>query len=229
MHDEVVGIRRYPVKSMGGESLEHVEVDARGLAGDRWYAVVDADGRLASAKDSRRFRRRDEVLSWTAATEEDRVVVNGPDGRWVTGDPGLDAALTRRSAAAVRVLPERDVPHQDGGGVSLVGTATLGWCAQRWGVDADPRRLRVNLVVATEEPFVEETWVGRTVALGRSRLRVVERVPRCRTVDVAQDGVTPRGRWLRPLGQERDACVAVYADVVAPGTVRLGDRVRLLP
>lgn len=31
----VQALRRYPVKSMGGESLEEVEVDVRGLAGDR--------------------------------------------------------------------------------------------------------------------------------------------------------------------------------------------------
>ena len=45
-------IRRYPVKSMAGESLPTVEVDARGLVGDRWYAVVDGDGKLSSGKHS---------------------------------------------------------------------------------------------------------------------------------------------------------------------------------
>lgn len=223
----VTAIRRYPVKSMGGESLERVAVDRRGLHGDRWYAVVDGEGRLASAKDSRRFRRRDEVLDCTAATRADQVLVTGPEGTWAVGDPALDAALTRRTGSSVQVLPERDVPHQDGGAVSLVGTATLDWCAQRWDLDADPRRLRVNLVVATTVPFVEESWVGRTLGLGGCALRVVERIPRCRTIDVRQDGVEPRGRWLRPLGEERDLCVAVYADVVAPGEVGLGDRLRV--
>ena len=69
----VAAIRRYPVKSMGGESLEHVELDARGLVGDRRYAVVDGDGKLSSGKDSRRFRRRDQVFSYAAGTS--------PDGR----------------------------------------------------------------------------------------------------------------------------------------------------
>jgi uncharacterized protein YcbX len=51
-------IRRYPVKAMGGESLDSVQVEARGVLGDRRYAVVDGDGKLASGKHSRRFRRR---------------------------------------------------------------------------------------------------------------------------------------------------------------------------
>ena len=62
----VPAIRRYPVKSMGGEALERVELDARGLVGDRAYAVVDGDGKLSSGKDSRRFRRRDQVFSYAA-------------------------------------------------------------------------------------------------------------------------------------------------------------------
>ena len=60
--NEVVEIRRYPVKTMAGESLESVEVDARGLVGDRWFSVMDEEGRLASGKSSRRFRRLDGIF-----------------------------------------------------------------------------------------------------------------------------------------------------------------------
>jgi len=37
----VLSLWRYPVKSMAGEELEAVEVTARGLNGDRAYALVD--------------------------------------------------------------------------------------------------------------------------------------------------------------------------------------------
>lgn len=220
---DVLAIRRYPVKSMGGESLTSVVLDQRGLAGDRWYAVTDDDGRFACGKDSRRFRRRDAIFDHRAATVPEGVAVTGPDGSWVVGDPDLDAALSHALGDPVRVAEEADVPHQDAGSVSLVGTATLQWCADRWGLDADPRRLRVNLLVETDEPFVEEGWVGRGLAVGGVRLQVVKRIERCRTIDVAQDGTGARARWLRPLADERDMCVAVYADVVRSGTIRLGD------
>lgn len=220
---DVLTIRRYPVKSMGGESLASVVLDERGLAGDRWYAVSDDDGRFACGKDSRRFRRRDGIFDHRAATGAEGVSVTGPDGSWLVGDPDLDAALSRALGDPVRVTEEAGTPHQDAGSVSLVGTATLQWCADRWGLDADPRRLRVNLLVETAEPFVEEGWVGREVAVGDVRLQVVERIERCRTIDVAQDGTVARGRWLKPLAADRDMCVAVYADVARPGTIRLGD------
>src|SRR5690242_5898679 len=90
----VAEIRRYPVKAMGGESLEEAAVDLRGLAGDRWYAVVDGDGKLATGKSSRRFRRRDQVFEFGSRTTPDGVTVSGRGATWSVGDPGLDAALS---------------------------------------------------------------------------------------------------------------------------------------
>lgn len=224
----VASLRRYPVKSMGGEALDEAAFDLRGLAGDRWYAVEDEAGLFASGKNSRRCRRRDAVFGYAATTAPSGVVVVGRGrDQWLVGDPLLDAALTRALGATVRVAPEGAVPHQDGRAVSLVGTATLDWCARRWGVDADPRRLRANVVVATHEPFVEEAWCGREVSLGGVTLRVVQRTTRCRTIDVDQDGATTGGRWLKPLSRERDMSLGVYADVSAAGVVRVGDAVSL--
>ena len=223
----VLTIYRYPVKSMGGEALESVVVDPRGLSGDRWFAVEDGDGRLASGKDSRRFRRRDPVFDHYARTDPTGVTVTGPDGTWRVGDPALDASLSAVMGAPVRVTPESDVPHQDAGAVSLVGSATLRWCAQRWGIDADARRLRPNIVFESTDPFIEESWVGRTIRVGGATLRVVERVERCRMIDVAQVGVRDEGAWLKPLATERDMCAAVYADVVTPGRVTVGDTIEV--
>ena len=222
---KVVALRRYPVKSLGGESLGSVAVDARGLAGDRWYAVVDGDGRLAAGKDSRRFRRRDAVFSYAAHTASTSVVVTGPAGSWSVGDPALDAALSAACEAPVAVLPEDGVAHFDADAVSLIGTATLDWCRTELAVDADVRRLRTNVVVETTEPFVEESWVGSTIAIGSVELAVSERVERCRTIDLAQDGVATTTPWLKALGSSRELCVAVYAGVVTPGVLSVGDTV----
>ncbi|MDX6357254.1 MAG: uncharacterized protein QOH37_308 [Nocardioidaceae bacterium] len=219
-------IRRYPVKSMAGESLEAVEVDARGLAGDRWYAVVDGDGKLASGKHSTRFRRRDAVFEHAARTTPDGVRVSGRGGDWAVGDAALDAALSDAMGDPVRVLAEAATPHQDQGEVSLVGTASLDWCREHLGVDADRRRIRPNLVVDTSEPFVEETWTG-LVTVGTARLRFDQRIVRCRMIDIAQEGLPPEGGWLKALTDTRDLSLGIHLDVVEPGTIRFGDEVRL--
>jgi uncharacterized protein YcbX len=219
-------IRRYPVKSMAGESLDAVEVDARGLAGDRWYAVVDGDGKLSSGKHSARFRRRDAVFDYAARTTDDGVRVSGRGGGWTVGDPALDAALSGVMGDPVRVLAEAATPHHDQGVVSLVGTASLDWCREHLGVDADRRRIRPNLVVDTSEPFVEETRTG-LVSVGTARLRFDQRIERCRMIDIAQDGLPREGGWLKALTDTRELCLGIHLDVVEPGTIRLGDEVRL--
>jgi uncharacterized protein len=48
----VVGLWRYPVKSMMGEELNAAELTERGVVGDRRFAVVDAEtGKVAGAKN----------------------------------------------------------------------------------------------------------------------------------------------------------------------------------
>ncbi len=221
---EIVQLRRYPVKSMGGEQLDHVRLDGRGIIGDRWFAVEDADGHFASGKNTRRFRRRDAVFGYSAVTSATGdVTVTGASGVWKVGDPALDDDLSQAMGVAVRVTPEAEVPHQDMGAVSIIGTATLDWCAERWGIDADPRRLRVNVVFSSTTPFIEEEWVGRTISVGDAALRVVERIPRCRMIDIPQDGTLAEGRWLKPLGAERDMSLAMYADVASTGVMAVGD------
>lgn len=210
---------------MAGESLSTVEVDGRGLVGDRWFAVTDAQGHFASGKRTRRFRRHDEVFDYAARTVGDGVIVVGREGEWRVGEKALDSLLSERMGEPMQVLPEQAERHQDGGQISLIGSATLDWFSRRWDIDADPRRLRVNLVLETDEPFIEEAWVGTAIFVGEVRLNLVERVERCRTIDLDQDGVDARGRWLKPLGEERDMCAAVYADVLTAGQISRGDRV----
>ena len=219
-------IRRYPVKAMGGESLQSVEIDVRGLVGDRAYAVVDGAGKIATGKHSTRFRRRDEVFEFASRTTPDGVRVAGRDGDWVVPGDDLDQVLSGAMGDPVRVLPETTTPYFDAGHVSIVGTASLAWCREHLDVDADRRRIRPNLVVETDEPFVEETWAG-AVAVGDVRLAPVERIERCRMIDIAHEGLPREGRWLKALTGAREMCLGIYLDVSRPGRVEVGDEVSL--
>ena len=219
-------IRRYPVKAMGGESLTRVEVDRRGIVGDRAYAVVDGEGKLATGKHSRRFRRRDQVFEFAARTTPDGVVVTGRGGTWDVPGDDLDRALSEAMGDPVRLLAETTTPYFDAGRISLVGSASLDWCREHLHVDADRRRIRPNLVVETDEPFVEETWAG-DIAVGGVRLRPVERIERCRMIDIAQEGLPREGRWLKALTGAREMCLGVYLDVTGPGTISVGDESRV--
>ena len=52
----VASLWRFPVKSMGGERIEEVELTETGFVGDRAYALIDvATGRVVSAKSVKHF------------------------------------------------------------------------------------------------------------------------------------------------------------------------------
>jgi uncharacterized protein YcbX len=102
----------------------------------------------------------------------------------------------------------------------------------------DERRFRMNLIVdADGAGFVENEWVGRTLAIGEAaRVRVALPDPRCVMPTLAQDELPQDTEVLRTLVRHnrlqigdagRFPCAGVYAVVEAPGTMRTGDRVTL--
>ncbi|WP_291377720.1 MOSC N-terminal beta barrel domain-containing protein [Demequina sp.] len=224
MTHRVVSLHRYPVKSMGGESLAVAHLVTRGISGDRIFAVRDESNRLASGHDTERLVRYDAVFAFEARTEGRRVVIADASGRiGDAGNPAVDAALAAALGADVRVAHETDIPHIDDGAVSLVGTATLEWCERELGVDANPQRLRINIVVETSEPFEEEGWIGSTLTSDGVHLNVAARIRRHRTIDLAQSGSGTAASWLEPLEEQRDGHLGVCCDVAARGAMAVGD------
>ena len=222
-------LQRFPVKSMGGERLGGVDVLGSGLLGDREWAVYGADGRLASGKHSRRFRRMDPVFELVARREGDDTVVVLPDGaKHVAGESSTDDALSQHFGEPVLLRRETDVMHQDQATFSLVGTATLVELGRQEGDGRpmDPRHVRANVVVETHEPYAEESWIGREVTVGAVRVRVTEGIQRCRMVGVAQVGLSARPGMLQAISDHHDLIAGVYATVLRPGRVALGDAVR---
>lgn len=102
---------RYPVKSMAGEKLDAVDVTARGLRGDRAYALVDtANGKVGSAKNVKRFGP---LLKWQAqfVTQPKAdgkvppVRITVPEGSSIeSGQPEAEAALGAAFGPQVSLL-----------------------------------------------------------------------------------------------------------------------------
>ena len=268
---------RYPVKSMLGEEVEACEVTERGFAGDRAYALVDAEnGKVASAKNPRKWAK---LFECRAAFAGDRggVLITLPDGTAVAADdPNAAAVLSgligRRAslettASASPVLEElwlegspdgRAVTDEtiasgsppgtffDYAVVHLVTTATLDRLSELYPQGRfDTRRFRPNVVVSLakgESGFVENAWIGRTLAIGDSvRLSVTDPCPRCVMTTLAQEDLPADPGILRTAARHNSlvggegrgpdaaypASVGVYARVLAGGVVRRGDLVRL--
>jgi len=227
----VVQLARYPVKSLQGESLEAVEVDERGLRGDRGWAAYTPDGGIGSGKTTRRFRRVDGLLHQSSALDGGAapVLTLASGARHRCGEPGTDAALSAAVGHTLALRPETDVRHHDEAPVHVLTTASLREVERLLGAPVDVRRLRPNVVLEVDgDGFVEDGWIGRDLRLGDVVLTLGPGMPRCVMVDAAQAGVPTTPKLLRTLGRVNDTHLGLQATVRAGGLVRLGDAARLL-
>ncbi len=108
-------IWRYPVKSMGGESISAGIVTPAGLAGDRLWAVVDADGEIKSARQwSKLIQMTARYLEATHpggqlySKSVPDVMISTPDGDQIPSRfSGTAQALEKFLGQACRLEPLR--------------------------------------------------------------------------------------------------------------------------
>ncbi|MFK8025678.1 MAG: MOSC domain-containing protein [Ilumatobacter sp.] len=233
----VVEIWRFPVKSMGGETLLEADVSDLGIEGDRGWSIFDLDtGTTLTA------RRTPELLFATARVVGGELEIELPDGRRANEDD--DAVISEWLGRAVQVRSAGDhnlevggtyevpldaendadwVSWQGPGGayhdsnrsrVSLVSEVTLR--------DWDRRRFRTNLIV---DEGGEDEMVGSRIQIGDVGLDVVKPIDRCVMVSRPQPGLDRDLDVLKMINAERATFLAVGCLVAAPGSIALGAEV----
>jgi len=98
------------------------------------------------------------------------------------------------------------------------------------------RRFRPSLVIDTDAAdgtgFVENDWRGRSARLGDAAITFTDPSPRCVMTTVAQGDLPRDLEVLRTLARHNRietpglgnfACLGIYAEVVRPGRVAVGD------
>jgi uncharacterized protein YcbX len=236
----VLELWRFPVKSLGGETLDSVDVGEAGVIGDRGWGIHHADtGTVLTA------RRAPELLFASARIDgegADRVVITLPDGTETSNEDGdvddvLSGWLQRQvtliqpgSTGATYENPmdvenEADWIQWQGPSwsfhdstksmLSIVGSETLG--------DRDVRRFRTNVVVEGEG---EDDLVGSSVTLGSSVLSITKPIDRCVMVTRAQPGLERDLDVLKSVIRERNNQLSIGALVLETGTVSVGDELR---
>jgi uncharacterized protein YcbX len=227
----VLELWRYPVKSLLGERLEAIEVEARGLQRDRSFAVIDRHGKIGSGKTTRRFRLFPGLFDLRARIEGERALVTLPDGREMcVGDPRLDRFISERYGHDLRFVEESRVAHHDAAPLHLLTTASLNWLQARLsGSQVDRRRFRPNIVLdGAGSDLVEDGWVGHRFTIGGVVVRVDERTERCVMTTNSQDELPQDPAVLAAVTKLNDVCLGVYATVEQPGTIRVGDTLTMV-
>ena len=222
---------RYPVKSMQGEPCDSLRVGANGIDGDRRLAIEGDDAPVG--KPLLRSADRSAMLRSVARLSGDgEVMVRTADGPAVSA---RDEALTQHldlaeSARALRLV-ESDRPLTDVRPISLHSLSTEQALADALG-GFDGRRLRSNIILrlVNDQPFAEDELAGKLLQLGNgAQLSMLERIPRCRMVSLDPETAEADATVLRWLASKRDGRAGIYARTRRPGSISIGDPVRLIP
>ena len=225
----VVGLWRYPVKSMAGEALAAAEVSWHGLAGDRRWAFVRNDAGQ-SGFPWLTIRERNDMNRYCPSfvdverPDRSRVKVRTPSGSdFDVADPALAAELCPDGVRAIK----QDRGIFDTFPLSLISTRTIAALGASIGQDLDVRRFRPNLLIETTDgaAFAEDAWVGCILRIGGLRMRVDKRDGRCAIITIDPETAQRDTTILRTVARDRQGCLGVYATTVEPGRVALDDYV----
>ena len=130
--------------------------------------------------------------------------------------PDPDRLVARRDGGALSDVPEPYVAI-----ASLASNRVLG---RRLGRELSIHRWRANLWLDGLAPWEEIDLLGREIIIGVARLRVEQRITRCRATAANPETGRTDADTLGALEAAYDhQDFGVYARVIAGGTVAVGD------
>jgi hypothetical protein len=243
----VDAIYRYPVKGLSPEALPRVALSpGKTLPADRSYAIengptgFDPGNPQYFPKTRFLMLMRDERLAALHSHYEDgsRILTIEANGSEVIradlgtadGRAAIERYFAINFAQELKGPPKVLVGHGHSFSdvankvVSIINLASLAAIEDIVGQPVHPLRFRANLYVRGWPAWSELEMLGRTLAIGDIRLKVVKRIVRCAATNVdpetaARDLNIPH-TLMRTNGH---ADCGIYAEVVTGGTVAAGD------
>ena len=240
-----------PVKGLGLVHPDEVMLERTGVAANRRFHIVDADGRRYNQI------RNGELVQIKPEYDADRdhLTLSFPDGNVVAGVVGRGRHVTtdfygrkveghvvegpwadalsswaRRPVLLVQSAPGAAVDRRRGH-VSLVSRASLAELGRRAGAEpVDGRRFRMLFEVDGAKPHEEDEWIKRQLRIGAALVRIRGDVGRCAITTQNPETGRPDFDTLRTIAgyrgvREGNIPFGIYGEVVEPGRVALGDSV----
>lgn len=246
---QIASLYRYPVKGLSPESLPRVALGVgQTLPADRRYAIENGPSGFDPAlpawmpKTYFLMLMRNERLSTLQTHFEDRsdVLTIREAGKVVArgnletaeGRATIERFFATNFADELKGPPKVISAHGHSFSdvakkvVSIINLGSIAAIENMVGLPVHPLRFRANLYVSGWPAWHEFGLLGQTLAIGDARLRIVKRIVRCAAVNVdpetgARDLDIPP-TLMRQLGHGE---CGVYAEVVAGGTIGVGDAI----
>jgi hypothetical protein len=228
---------------MRGEPVTAADIGAGGVVGDRRYGVVDPEAGMVVSSAQGRRKWRDIVTLGaryldTSAKEDTAAPVEIllPDGaRLRSDDRDIDLQLTAALGAPVHLADKAregkrsEYSHE---ALHLLTTASLRQFSEHHPDGRFvPARFRPNLLIDTgrEIGFLEQAWIERRFAIGDDlEIAITEHCKRCVMTTLPQGDLPMDPVILHTTSAHNNTRAGVYASVVRPGAIKVGDPMRLL-
>jgi uncharacterized protein len=253
----LVRISVTPVKALRLQHPGDARLTEGGIPADRRFYLVDERGDLFDATDHGPLlaivpsydpdveRLRLELPGGDVVEGRADRLAGEPEtdffGRPVVADlveGPFAEALSAYAGRPVRVARvRRDGDGQDVHPVTIVSSSSVRDLGEKGdaGPDLDGRRFRITLEIDGCAPYEEDTWEGTDVRIGAATLRVRGQIPRCVVTTLAPDSGVKDFAALNTIARHRPRIggrgglpFGMYAGVVEPGRVRVGDPVEPL-
>jgi uncharacterized protein YcbX len=244
-----------PVKGLALVERDEVMLEQTGVAANRRFHVVDADGRRYNQL------RNGALVQIRPDYDGNRLALHFPDGTTAAGDVALGAeittdfygrpveghlvegpwseALSQWAGRPLRLVQSAagEAIDRGRGHVSLVSRASLEELGRQTGQNGtvDGRRFRMLFELDGCAPHEEDEWVKRDIRIGAALVRIRGDVGRCAITTQNPDSGVPDLDTLRTIKAYRLETAndkgknhlpfGVFGEVLEPGRVAVGDAV----
>jgi uncharacterized protein YcbX len=245
----VASLYRYPVKGLSPEPLPRVALRAgQTLPADRCYAIENGPSGFDPAAPAwmpksqfLMLMRNERLAGLQTHFEDDSHLLTIRENGKVAACGDLETAegcAAIEAYFAANFTRELKGPPKvlSGGGhsfsdvakkvVSIINLGSVAAIENMLGLPVHPLRFRANLYVSGWPAWHEFDLLGRTLEIGDIRLKVVKRIVRCAAVNVDPESAV-RDLEIPPTLMRRlgHADCGIYAEVIAGGTVSIGDAI----
>ena len=226
----VLSLHRWPVKSFAGEEHEVLDLDPRGVPGDRAHAVWLKGGKRATARVVPGLLRWSATYPQTPNGTIPAPTVTAPDGsQYEWADPHLDEALTKDLGRDVATVRDEQGMQDFPNSILVTFEGTRKALEAELGEPVALRRFRTNvhLDLPDADPFSEAGWEGRTLTIGDAEVALLHPCLRCTMVARDPDTNAKSPAVLKRLIRDHGAIFGINARPLGAARIHVGDKAEI--